>query len=417
MPDTSSTNAHTDAAKGKGVVKSPSNTRIFLFLVVFLVVAAAIAVPIGIVFWPDDDSPQLSVQVTFTANGDVSDYSPQATQDAILGTLSTAAGFAAVPVGSTLTLTSGSVVMVADFPVATVAAQDTAKAALDVALPDQTTAQTLLRTAVPTIVIESVVSVDNNDGSGPAPPPPPFALAGHWISNYGTGVTYTNDYVISMSSYGRSLLPITSYTSTYYIIRRPANDAYNPGAFQKVFFHTHTDGSIATCTSGNEAPFGTGFVTEAAAIAHDGVGIYYSNTTQCGPFSHSFHTPYTIPIAGSWTGGGESITITDDTWTSVASWGTTERTIFAFSSSAIIAQMPADDTYNPSAWNLIQYHASPGTSSTANGFSHCTTVYNAATMLEAINYDEAGNGAYNSANATHGCGTSGFSHSVATRVV
>jgi hypothetical protein len=380
---------------------------VVLGLVVVAVIAAAVAV--GIVVWPDDDSPQLSVQVTFTANGDVSDY-PQAAQDSILGTLSTAAGFAAVPAGSTLSVTAGSVVMLADFPVVDAAAQTTAKNALDAALPDQVTAQTLLRAAVSTIVLESVVSVDANDGSGPAPPPPPFALAGHWTSSWGAGYTYTNDYLITMSSYSRSLLPITSYGSNYYIVRRPASDAYSPSAFQKVFFHTHTDGRIAICTAGNAPPFGTagGFTTEAEALAEDGVGIYYSNTTQCGEFSHTLLSPATNPLIGSWDNGGDALTITEDTWTNVASWGTTTRTIYAYSDSALIAQSSADDAWNPNAWSLIQFHGA-----SASGFSFCVSHYSAPTMLEAVIGLE---NAYDSTNATNGCGASapGFPHSTVT---
>lgn len=222
--------------------------------------AAAIAIPVGIIYSKGEDTvaspsfpppaspPSYSVQVAFTASGDVSDYD-QAKQDNILSTIATAAGFAAVPAGATLSATPGSVSFVADFPVSDSVAMASAKAKLQGSMSDQKTVQTLLAAAVPGIIIESAPVVNSNDGTT-YPPPPPFALVGHWLSGYGSGLTYTNDHVITISKWTKELAPIVEYSADYYVIQKPSDDAYNANKFQKIFFHSNGDGTFSTCAAG-----------------------------------------------------------------------------------------------------------------------------------------------------------------------
>lgn len=66
------------------------------------------------------------------------------------------------------------------------------------------------------------------------------------------------------------------------------------------------------------------------------------NTTQCGQFTHTTISPYSIPVAGTWTAGGATLTISGDQWKSNASWGVTDRVVHAFSPTVAIAQVPAD---------------------------------------------------------------------------
>ena len=293
--------------------------------------AAAIAVPLGIIYSKDAGS---SVQVSFTANGDVSDYDA-AEQAAILSTLSTSAGFASVPGDSTLTLTAGSVTFLATFPVDDETAAQTAKAALQLALPDHASIQTLLAAVVPDIIVETLPKIKAVEGTKPAmEPSAPFALLGHWLTDSGSALTFTDVEQITISGWAEHITPIIYYTDTYYITQKPAADEWNPKKFQKVNFHTTADGSIATCTSKMDAD------TEADAIAFDPVGVYSTDTDQCGQFTHSTMTPYTMPVAGTWAVGAGTLTVTDDQWQSVQSWGTTVKTIKTF-----VSRAPAEPTH------------------------------------------------------------------------
>ena len=189
------------------------------------------------------------------------------------------------------------------------------------------------------------------------------------------------------------------------IMQNPADDAYNPSLWTKVEFHATSGGSYGYCMSVYTAP------NESAAVAFYTSSIYNASdaTTGCNGFSHSVIAPYSNPIAGSWLGNyGSQLTVTDSTWTSVASWGTSVYTILLYTSSMIIMQNPADDAYNPSLWTKVEYHGS-----SAAGFSYCMSVYNAPTYQAAISTATLGT-VYNSSNAASGC--NGFSHSIMTTV-
>lgn len=377
-------------------------------VIVILVVAAAITVPLVIIYRGSSSSAvDHNLKISFTAAGDISDYD-EANKTAILSTLSDAAGFAAVPTAATLTVSSASVKFVATFPGMDAATLATAKERLSVSMSDQVTAQTLLEAGISGIIIESAPKVESLEEGAPAPPPmAPFALNGHWKSDW-NAFTYTdNDKITMGSSSTGEMVKITTYTDTYYITQKPATDAYNPRKYQKHFFHTAEDGSVAVCTSMYDG------TTEDDAIAHDGTDNYDPDGTKCGSFEHTYMTPYTIPVAGSWStpgAWGSDLTIDNEQWKSVARYeggGTTIRKIRAFGENFALAQMPADDSYNPSKWIKIEWH-----DKTASGFEYCTTVMSAATILDALHHDDTKEGyQYNKTDSEGGCGVHGFSHS------
>jgi hypothetical protein len=124
-----------------------------------------------------------------------------------------------------------------------------------------------------------------------------------------------------------------------------------------------------------------------------------------------------MPLKGTWvTGSGSYVTITDDTWYSVASWGTSVYAISKYTDAYSIAQNPADDNYNPSLWRKEEYHAI--TDNSGPSFAWCSSVYNAATAAAAeatdtsVDVDGNGDVDYNAADAAKGC--NGFSFSTLT---
>jgi len=70
------------------------------------------------------------VIASFTVSGDVSDFD-EATKRIVLEKLAWLAGFSFVPLGSTLDITAGSVIIVARFPVATQSEASSAKSSLE----------------------------------------------------------------------------------------------------------------------------------------------------------------------------------------------------------------------------------------------------------------------------------------------
>ena len=79
---------------------------------------------------PSGEPNSFQVVASFTASGDVSDFD-DATKGAILEKLAQLAGFASVPLGSTLDITAGSVIIVARFPVVTESEASSAKSSLE----------------------------------------------------------------------------------------------------------------------------------------------------------------------------------------------------------------------------------------------------------------------------------------------
>jgi hypothetical protein len=228
------------------------------------------------------------------------------------------------------------------------------------------------------------------------------ALAGRWLGNYGSSLVVNNTMWLSHASWGTSHYTITQHTASHIIMQNPADDSYNPSLWSKIEYHALGDGTYGYCTSVYDG------ATEAAALATDTSAIYNASDAAagCNGFPHSIISPYSNPIAGSWLGNyGTQFTITDDTWHQSASWGSSTYTILLYTSSMIIMQNPADDSYNPSLWTKVEYHGS-----STSGFSYCMSVYNAATYEAAISTSTLGS--YNSSDATAGC--SGFGHTIMT---
>jgi hypothetical protein len=123
-----------------------------------------------------------------------------------------------------------------------------------------------------------------------------------------------------------------------------------------------------------------------------------------------------MPLKGKWiTGSGSYVSITNDKWYSMASWGKSVYELEAYTDAMSLAQNPADDAYNPSLWRKEEFHAITG------GFAFCSSVYNGASAAAALGTDTSvdvdGNGDvdYNAADATSGC--NGFGHSTLTAYV
>jgi hypothetical protein len=108
---------------------------------------------------------------------------------------------------------------------------------------------------------------------------------------------------------------------------------------------------------------------------------------------------------GTWLSNfGSYITVTPDAWYSVSPWGSSVSKIKTLTNSMIIMQNPATDSYNPSKWSKVEYHA------TADGWAYCTSVYDAPSAAAALEADTST--IYVPSNAEKGCNT--FSHTKVT---
>ena len=108
-----------------------------------------------------------SLVISFQASGDVSDYDDAVTKASILNVLAEAAGLDEAPSGSSLYVSSGSVIMEANLPLAGSAAADAASATFEAALTSAAELTQLLTDAGIAITIESQPSMriaNANDG-------------------------------------------------------------------------------------------------------------------------------------------------------------------------------------------------------------------------------------------------------------
>jgi len=230
-------------------------------------------------------------------------------------------------------------------------------------------------------------------------------LAGRWYDNFNSAHVVNNTMWLSVSSWGASMYRITQFTSTYVIAQNPADASYNPSMWSKFEYHS-TGSSIAYCTTVYNAP------NESAALAADTTSIYDSSnaTAGCNGFGFTIMSSHSIPVAGTWLSSfGGTHTITDNTWHSSASWGSSTHTILFYTPTYAIMQNPAGDSYNPSLWTKVEYHGL-----SAAGFSFCNSVYNGASWSAARSTATLGS-VYNSSNAAEGC--NGFPHTAVTAVV
>lgn len=103
--------------------------------------------------------PPSIVRVSFTASGDVSDFTPER-KTAILAALATAAGLGSVPLGANLTVTAASVLVEAALPVASAAESAAAVSSLSAAMATPSAASAMFASAgVTALTVETAVTV------------------------------------------------------------------------------------------------------------------------------------------------------------------------------------------------------------------------------------------------------------------
>ena len=149
----------------------------------------------------------------------------------------------------------------------------------------------------------------------------------------------TSSSYLSISSYGSSMYDVTTEGSGYLIMQNPADDAYNPSKWSKLEWFG-TDGGFAYCTTVYNAD------SASAAESTDTSSIYdtANAASGCNGFGHTLASAYHVPLAGTYsTAWGSYVTVTDDLWISVSSWGTSVSPIATYTNSFVLHQNPADD--------------------------------------------------------------------------
>jgi len=220
-------------------------------------------------------------------------------------------------------------------------------------------------------------------------------VKGTWKTNFGSHVTITDTTWYTVSSWGKSANDVKKITGGYVITQNAATDAFNPSKFVKNEYHTIATG-WAYCSSVFDA------ATLAAAEAKDTTAIYKKDDKAkgCNGFGFTEMTAYANPLIGNWkTNFGEKIAISATEW---KNGDNTASKIEAVGDGWILKQNPADDKWNPSKWQLINWHK------VGNDYAYCTSVMSGATAAAALTTDVST--IYDKANAASGC--NGFSHSI-----
>ena len=100
--------------------------------------------------------------------------------------------------------------------------------------------------------------------------------------------------------------------------------------------------------------------TDQEALSTDTDHLYdpANSTHGCGGrFSHSDMSRYSLPLTGHWMATtGSALTISDDRWVSVASWGISTYTIEFFTPSLVVMQNSPTASYNAGKWSKVEYH-------------------------------------------------------------
>jgi hypothetical protein len=227
-------------------------------------------------------------------------------------------------------------------------------------------------------------------------------IKGTWVSNYGSYITITDDYWISVSPWGTSVHAIDQLTPGYVIMQNPSSDDYNPDKWTKNEFHRTEGDDWGYCSSVYNA------ATAQAAVDTDTSSIYTAADAEkgCNGFGHTKLSPYALPIIGGWNDNfGAKLTINATHWASEASWGSSVYRILAWGNDFVLMQNPSDDTYNPSKWTYVQFHSVAG-----GGIGFCMSVYDGADQAATLATDTTN--IYAAANSTHGCNN--FPHTIAT---
>jgi microcompartment protein CcmK/EutM len=221
-------------------------------------------------------------------------------------------------------------------------------------------------------------------------------LKGSWVSNFGAYTSVTNNGWYSFASYGNSAYKMEAYSNNKALMQNSATASYNPSKWTKSQFHAVGAG-FGYCSSVYNGDNAT------HALMKDTSAIYNSSDAAkgCNGFGHTVLTRYNMPMAGTWlTNYGTYITITNEMYYSVSSWGKSAKPFEAYSDKLYLTQNSATDAYNPSKWTMTEFHA------VGAGFGFCSSVYNGVTAEAAIKTDTSA--IYNSSNAGSGC--NGFGH-------
>jgi hypothetical protein len=219
---------------------------------------------------------------------------------------------------------------------------------------------------------------------------------GTWLSNWGSYITITPEYMYTVSPWGSSVHKIRTLTNSMIIMQNPATDSYNPSKWSKMEYHA-TEQGWAFCFSVYDAE------TADAALSSDTAEVYSASDAEkgCNGFSHTTVTAFAMPIAGSWkTNWGQDLTVTSTEWKEDKN----TYAIEAYGANFALMQNPADAEYNPSKWTKVEFHT------VGKGFGYCYSVYDGASAAEAFSKDTSK--LYDSSDADAGC--SGFGHTISS---
>jgi hypothetical protein len=215
--------------------------------------------------------------------------------------------------------------------------------------------------------------------------------SGTYLDNWGTYITINDETWYSGSGTGYSDIHV--YGADMAVVQTSPS-AYYPNTWSKIRFHTVGSGFGYCTTNYNEPNISSAFAA---------VGVYNASdaTSGCGAsgFGHSVASPYNMPVAGSYTDNyGSSLTVSN------TKWGTSD--IVAYTNAWVVYKTSPTATYSPNTYSKIRFHT------VGSGFGYCTTAYGQATAIAALTATEV----YDAADASSGCGSSGFAHTVISPV-
>ena len=76
-----------------------------------------------------------------------------------------------------------------------------------------------------------------------------IALAGTYLTNFGSYITVNDGTWYTVASYGTSMYHIHAFEGSYIIAQNSANNSYNAGQWSKFEFHATSGGGYGYCQS------------------------------------------------------------------------------------------------------------------------------------------------------------------------
>ena len=249
--------------------------------------------------------------------------------------------------------------------------------------------------------------------SSPPPPGPPpgatgpipatavaatnIALAGTYLTNFGSYITVNDGTWYTVASYGTSMYHIHAFEGSYIIAQNSANNSYNAGQWSKFEFHATSGGGYGYCQSVYNA------ATANAAYNTDTSSIYNAADAAagCNGFGHTTMTPCSRrrPANSSTTGAITS--------RSTPACGTRSRrpaprrcTVSRRTARTGSSRRTRRPTRGTNMWSLFRFHT------VGSGYGFCQIIYNGNSASDTILGDVS---AYNASDASAGC--NGFGHS------